>query len=229
VLKLIIGNKNYSSWSVRAWLYLVESGLEFSEVSIALFRDDWQEQIARYSPAGRVPILIDHPVTIWDSLAIMEYLRRARSEQGALGWPRDRQAAAVAQSVSYEMHSGFMALRDELPQNLRMHQPLAFEGLSNSCQNQIRRIDSIWSEAYRNFDGPGLFGEFGIADIMFAPVALRLRTYGIEISAEAQRFSTMLAERPAIQQLLRLAAEEPERLEFIDQRLPAAESPLALG
>ena len=217
VLQLVIGNKNYSSWSIRAWLYLVESGLDFSEVSISMFEGRWREQIAEFSPAGKVPILIDGQCVVWDSLAIIEHLRRTRKERGVLAWPPDPKAATTAQSVSYEMHSGFQALRDELPQNIRARVRLLPKNLSSSCLQQIQRIDEMWSEAYLRFGGPGLFGQYGIADVMYAPVALRLRTYGIEVSSTAQKFVDMVINRPAVRRLEQLAKAESGSLDFIDQ------------
>ena len=128
---LVIGNHNYSSWSLRAWLYLRESGIDFELIRIPLFTGDWQERISRYSPTRRVPVLLGHGnsdspspenvITVWDSLAIMEYLRA--QEPGALGWPEHPASRAEALSIAAEMHSGFLALRDELPQNIRTIRP----------------------------------------------------------------------------------------------------------
>ncbi len=227
MLKLVIGNKNYSSWSIRAWLYLVESGIDFEEVRIPLFEGNWREALARFSPAGRVPVLVDGDVTVWDSLAIIEYLRR--QGRSPIGWPADASAAALAQSTSYEMHSSFLALRDELPQNLRKRRPLRRQDLSQTCRQQIERIDSMWAEGLKQFGGPGLFGEFSIADVMYAPVALRFLTYQIELSEGAQRFVEWVSNRPAVSRLCKEAAAESECLDFIDELKPAAESPLVLG
>ena len=225
-MKLVIGNRNYSSWSLRAWLYMTESGLDFEEIRLPLFEARWPESIARYSPAGRVPVLIDGDVCVWDSLAIIGYLRETRA--GAVGWPEDRLARAYARSVVAEMHSGFLALRDELPQNIRKREVLSLDGLSSACRGQVRRIEQMWVDCSR-FDGPWLFGDFSIADVFFAPVALRFRTYGIEVAPEAAAFMAQVEGLAAIQRWSRAAADEAESLDFIDERKPAAGSPLVLG
>ena len=224
---LVMGNRNYSSWSLRAWLYLRASDIPFDEIVIPLFTDTWRHEIATYSPAGRVPVLLDGELAIWDSLAIMETVRERVPE--ALGWPADPAARARARSVSAEMHSGFMAVRDELPQNIRARRPLRLDELSADCHQQIQRIQTIWSDREHAGNGPWLFGEFGIADVMFAPVALRFVTYGIKLSPVAQDFVERVRELPLIQEWGELCAQEPYSIPFIDELLPAAQSPLVLG
>lgn len=229
MLQLVFANRNYSSWSLRAWLYLVESGVEFEEVRIPLFTDQWREEIARYSPVGRVPVLIDDGFSIWDSTAIIEYVRE--QFPGAVGWPEDRKQRARARSISAEMHSGFLALRDELPQNLRARCPLDTQSLSEECRQQIQRIDQIWSGCRNENRSPGgwLFGEFSIADVMFAPVALRFVTYGIQVSSETREFIDAVMGLQSVQQWIASAREETESIPFIDQRIPARDTDLTLG
>ena len=229
MLQLVIANRNYSSWSRRAWLYLAESGIEFEEIRIPLFTDQWREEIARYSPVGRVPVLIDDGFSIWDSTAIIEYAREQFPQ--AIGWPADREQRARARSVCAEMHSGFMALRDELPQNLRAHCPLDPQSLSEDCRQQIQRVDHIWSECRNDnrSSGKWLFGTFSIADVMFAPVALRFVTYEIAVSPEASEFMDAVCGLQSVQQWIAAAREEKESISFIDQRIPARETDLTLG
>ena len=133
--KLVIANKNYSSWSLRAWLYLTESNIAFEEIRIPLFTGNWQEEVARYSPGGLVPVLLDDDMTVWDSMAIIEHVREQHPD--AVGWPVSNVARAHARSVSAEMHSGFLALRGELPQNLRIRRKLDLGQLSEKCRKDI--------------------------------------------------------------------------------------------
>jgi glutathione S-transferase len=186
--KLVIANRNYSSWSLRAWLYLTESNIPFEEIRIPLFTGNWQEEIARYSPGGRVPIVLGDGFTVWDSIAIMEHLRERHLD--AVGWPVSNRARAHARSVSAEMHSGFFALRDELPQNLRTRCKLDVNQLSAACTKQIARMDEIWTDCRQKYGGLGkwLFGDISIADIIFTPVALRFVTYSIPVSTHATDF-----------------------------------------
>ncbi|HEY9886998.1 MAG TPA: glutathione S-transferase family protein, partial [Candidatus Obscuribacterales bacterium] len=187
-LKLVIGNKNYSSWSLRAWLYLTESQLAFEEIRLALFTEQWQAEIGRYTPAGKVPVLIHDGLTVWDSLAIMEYVRETFPQ--AVGWPSDRAARAHARAIAAEMHSGFVAIREELPQNLRVCQRRSRDDFSSTAQAEIARVETLWTEGLQRYGGPWLCGDFSIADVMYAPVALRFVTYGITLSPLAQQFVT---------------------------------------
>jgi len=227
--KLVIANRNYSSWSLRAWLYLAESRIEFEEVRIPLFTGTWQEEIARYSPGGRVPVLLDDDITVWDSMAIMEYVREQRPD--AVGWPEAAAARAHARSVSAEMHSGFLALRDELPQNLRARRRMEAGRLSASCRQQIARVDGIWADCRRQYGEAGtwLFGDFSIADVMFAPVALRFVTYSIPVSEPSQAFVDAICSLESVQLWIEAARAESESLPFIDDLVPAEDSPLTLG
>ncbi len=227
--QLIIANRNYSSWSLRAWLYLKESGIAFEEIYVPLFTETWKETIERYTPAGRVPVLIDGNVRVWDTMAIMGHLHEKHPE--AIGWPEPAQARAEARSISAEMHSGFIALRDELPQNLRTRATLDPGELSDTCRAQVRRIDEIWGDCRERFgrDGPWLFGGFSIADVFYAPVALRFLSYSIPVSDRAVEFIEAVQNLSSVREWVAAAREEPESLEFIDNRLPAQSSPLTLG
>lgn len=187
MLRLVIGNKNYSSWSLRAWLYLTESGIPFEEHRIALFTDAWRKEIASYRAAGKVPLLIDGETVIWDSLAIIEHVCEHWSE--AARWPDSRVARAVARSVSCEMHSGFTAIRTEMPQNLRRPAGKPAAPPSEACLKEIQRVDELWTRCRREHGrgGPFLFGAFSPADAMFAPVALRFDTYAVDVSSDESR------------------------------------------
>ncbi len=178
---LVIGDKAWSSWSLRPWLAAKVARIPFREAQIRLRRRDTAEEIARHSPSGRVPVLKRGALAIWDSLAICEYLAEIASE--ARLWPEDASARAVARSVSAEMHSGFHALRKEFPMDF--HARVEGHARSDQAQTDIARIAAIWRECRRGFgaSGPFLFGAFTIADAMYAPVATRFRTYGVDLAA----------------------------------------------
>jgi glutathione S-transferase len=208
-LKLVIANKNYSSWSMRPWVVMKAFDIPFQEISIQIDRADTSEQIARYSPAGRVPVLIDEEEAIWDSLAICEYLAECYPDKPM--WPRDRQARAMARSICSEMHAGFAALRSELPMNIRGQYPQ--REFSAMAQAEIRRIRAIWgsclaTSGYERF----LFGEFSIADAYFAPVVMRFFTYGVELDGSLQAYAERVAQHPAVQQWVSEALAETERI-----------------
>ncbi|MGD1907111.1 MAG: glutathione S-transferase family protein [Leptolyngbyaceae cyanobacterium] len=213
-LKLVIGNKNYSSWSLRAWLFLKESGLVFEEVMLPLFTEQWYQDIARYTPAGRVPVLLDGDQVIWDSTAIMAHLQEQYPE--AVGWPQALSARAYARSVAAEMHSGFLAIREELPQNIRARQNRDRSDFSSAAQKEIDRVETIWQTGYQTYGGPWLGGEFSVADVMYAPVALRFVTYGIALVPEAQQFVSAVQALPSIQAWAEASTTETEVLPFID-------------
>ena len=192
---LIIGNKKYSSWSLRPWLVLKQFKIDFKEKLIRVHRKDSLENIRHYSPAGRVPILIHGKNTVWDSLAICEYL--AENFQKQQLWPSKIADRAVARSISSEMHSGFSSLRTELPMDcgrLKNHKKI-----SPSTRADIARIQNIWETAVEKSGGPFLFGDFSIADAMFAPVCLRFRSYRIKNSPLAQVYQTTILSLPSIQ------------------------------
>jgi glutathione S-transferase len=197
-LTLVIGNKNYSSWSMRPWLALKACNIAFDEVSIPLYTGDADKQrILKFSRSGKVPVLVDGDVTIWDSLAIIEYAAE-RFPQARL-WPQDAASRAHARSVSAEMHSGFAALRDECGMNIR--RPVRAKPLSADARADIARIQESWTECRERYGklGPYLFGAFSGADAMYAPVVHRFRTYAIEVvPAVGEYMATMMA-HPAFQ------------------------------
>ena len=182
-LKLVIGNKNYSSWSMRPWLAMRASNIAFDEVLIPLYTDDKadKERILGFTRSGKVPALIDGDITVWDSLSIIEYVAERFPE--ARLWPEDRALRAHARSISAEMHSGFVPLRSECGMNL--HRPIRAVALSADARANVARIEQIWVECRERYGrlGPFLFGKFSAADAMFAPVVHRFRTYAIEVGA----------------------------------------------
>jgi glutathione S-transferase len=186
-LQLVIGNKNYSSWSMRPWLALRASNIAFEEIFIPLYTGEAdKKRILGFTHSGKVPALIDGDVTIWDSLAIIEYLAE-RFPQARL-WPEERADRAHARSISAEMHSGFAALRNECGMNL--HRPVGAIALSADARADIARVQQIWSECRERHgkSGPFLFGPFGGADAMFAPVVHRFRTYAIAVAPDVRRY-----------------------------------------
>ena len=218
-LTLIIGNKNYSSWSLRPWLYLKHSGIAFDEKRIALYQEDTASLLQTYSPSAKVPALRHGGVTIWDSLAICEYI--AELFPLSRGWPQDIEARAIARAVSAEMHSGFNALRSELPMNIRKR----FHDikLSAAAGKDIDRILSIWAFCRERYggDGPCLFGEFSIADAMFAPVVWRLDIYDIDVPATARAYMDSLLSLDSMRLWQQSALEELEVLEAFEVQAPS--------
>ena len=206
-LKLAIGNNNYSSWSMRPWLALRANNIAFEEIFIPLYTGAADKQrILDVTRSGKVPALVDGDITVWDSLAIIEYLAE-RFPQARL-WPEDRAARAHARSISAEMHSGFMALRNECPMNL--HRPVKRVALSDDARANIARVQQIWGECRERYgkSGPFLFGAFGGADAMFAPVVYRFHTYAIEVTPPVAGYmKTMMAE-PAVQEWTRAGLAE---------------------
>jgi glutathione S-transferase len=187
-MKLIIGNKNYSSWSLRGWLAAKQSGLSFEELTVHIDGDDWQavkRQDGEFQPsAGKVPVLWDGDVVVWDSLAILEYLGDKVGRDRF--WPKDDEARGMARACVAEMHSSYMALRRECPMNIRRR--IAAHEISEDCKGDIVRILQLWAEARARFgkSGPFLFGTFGAADIFYAPVVSRFVTYGLNVPGFAQ-------------------------------------------
>jgi glutathione S-transferase len=206
-LKLVIGNKNYSSWSMRPWLVLRANNIPFDEIFIPLYTGDTDKQrILDITRSGKVPVLVDGDITVWDSLAIIEYLAE-RFPQARL-WPEDRASRAQARSVSAEMHSGFMALRNECGMNL--HRPIKPVALSDDARANIARVQQIWSECRARYgeSGPFLFGAFGGADAMFAPVVHRFRTYAIEVTPVVADYMNTMMAQPAFQEWTRAGLAE---------------------
>jgi glutathione S-transferase len=207
-LKLAIGNKNYSSWSMRPWLALRASNIAFEEIFIPLYTDNPadKDRILSFTRSGKVPCLIDGDVTVWDSLSIIEYV--AERFPAAKLWPDDRAARAHARSISAEMHSGFLPLRNECGMNL--HRPIGPVQLSADARANIARIDQIWSEcrARNGGSGPFLFGAFGAADAMFAPVVHRFRTYAVDVSPVAKAYMETMLALPAFAEWTRAGLAE---------------------
>ena len=194
-MKLVIGNKNYSSWSLRPWLLLSAFKVEFTEVQESLAETGIKERFEQYSPSGKVPVLLDGDLIVWDSLAICEYI--SEKYLAGKGWPEDLNRRAEARAVCAEMHSSFTALRNELPMNCRASRKL---DLSSAAKVNIAQIDSIWSHytAKNSSIGPWLFGQFSIADCFFAPVAFRFSTYGVSLSDSAQKYLTLLLKHESV-------------------------------
>jgi glutathione S-transferase len=204
-LTLVIGNKNYSSWSLRAWIALKHLDLAFEEIVIQLDAATTRAALAHHSPSARVPVLRAGALCVWDSLAICEYA----AELAGKGWPPAREARAQARSVCAEMHAGFPALRNAWPMNARARN--RHVALTPALEADVARIDAIWSDCRRRFggDGPWLFGDYSIADAMYAPVVLRFNTYGARISEPARQYLTTVLEDAALQQWMQAAHEEP--------------------
>jgi glutathione S-transferase len=206
-LKLVIGNKNYSSWSMRPWLALRANNIAFDEIFIPLYTGAADKaRILDFTHSGKVPALIDGDITIWDSLSIIEYVAERFPETRL--WPEDRARRAHARSISAEMHSGFVALRNECGMNL--HRPIRAIALSADAQANVARIQQIWIECRERHAklGPFLFGAFGGADAMFAPVVHRFRTYAIPLAPEAQAYMDTMLSLPAFQEWTRAGLAE---------------------
>jgi glutathione S-transferase len=196
-LKLVIGNKNYSSWSMRPWLAMRANDIAFEEIFIPLYTDNKadKDHILSFSAAGKVPTLIDGDVTVWDSLAIIEYLAERFPDKKL--WPEDPAARAHARSISAEMHSGFLPFRGECGMNL--HRPIGAIALSADARANAARIEEIWLDCRERYGarGPFLFGAFTAADAMFAPVVHRFRTYAIEVAPRAKAYMETMMALPA--------------------------------
>lgn len=197
-MKLILGNKNYSSWSLRGWLAAKQSGLGFEELTVPIMGEEWdrlKHDMGEVQPSsGKVPILWDEKAVIWDSLAILEYLADKVGRERF--WPKDEQARGMARSLVAEMHSGYQALRRELPMNIRRR--VSLPGVSEATRHDIVRILGLWAEARARHgsSGPYLFGTFGAADIFYAPVVTRFVTYGVGVPGFAQAYMQAIWEHP---------------------------------
>jgi glutathione S-transferase len=204
---LIIGSKNYSSWSLRPWLLLRQFGVDFDEIKLPLDTPEFYARIRDYSPSGRVPALKHGDIHVWDSLAIAEVINE--TFLGGRGWPADATARAFARSISAEMHSGFSALRNEMPMNCRKH--VENHPASEACNEDIARVKSIWRDARSQFGKGGdfLFGTFCIADAMYAPVMFRFLSYGVALDGVARAYVDTLGALPAIGEWLADASSEP--------------------
>ncbi len=204
-LALVIGNKNYSSWSLRPWMLMKHLGLEFRELQVRLDTPEFKDEMARHGPSGKVPVLKHGNLVVWDSMAICEYL----AELAGHGWPKASEARAVARSVCAEMHSGFTNLRTEWPMNARARNRRTL--MTPGLEADIDRIDEIWMDCRRRFgaSGPWLFGEYSVADAMYAPVVLRFNTYRAQTSDTARWYIATALEDAALQEWVRAAQEEP--------------------
>ncbi|MGH6744749.1 glutathione S-transferase [Novosphingobium sp. PhB57] len=208
-MKLIIGNKNYSSWSLRGWLACKQSGLAFEEITVPLFGDDWEAKRSSDDLApshGKVPILWDGEAVVWDSLAIIEYLADKVGRDRF--WPKDDAARAMARSMVAEMHSSYMPLRRACPMNIRSR--VQGVSLGDDVRADVVRILTLWAEARARFGkgGPFLFGTFGAADIIYAPVVSRFLTYGIGVPGFAQAYMQAVWEHEWMQQWINAAEAE---------------------
>ncbi|HWU90135.1 MAG TPA: glutathione S-transferase family protein, partial [Kofleriaceae bacterium] len=205
MLTLYVGSKRYSSWSLRAYLVLTHAGASFETKTIVLDQPTTRGELAKVTPAGRVPVLVHDGLTIWDSLAISEYAHELFPQ--ARLWPEERARRARARSISAEMHSGFAALRNAMPMDLGADR--AGQGHTDEALADARRVQEIWREALAASGGPFLFGAFTIADAMFAPVTTRLVTYGVELDATSRTYVDAIAAVPAMQAWREDAAREP--------------------
>lgn len=206
---LVIGNKCYSSWSLRPWLVMRQLGIPFDEVLIPLHEPDTKARILAYSPAGKVPVLKDGSLTVWESLAIVEYLAEARPDLAV--WPRDKGARAMARSIAAEMHAGFQALRSACPMNLGKR--FAARERGEAVARDAAHIAALWRAARRCFgersDGPFLFGAFSAADAMYAPVVTRFDTYGVAVDADLRAYMDAVLATAAFQAWRDAALAEP--------------------
>ncbi|MYM71498.1 MULTISPECIES: glutathione S-transferase family protein [Duganella] len=217
-LTLVIGNKNYSSWSMRPWVAMVAFGIPFQEVRVLLDRDDTANRICSYSASGRVPVLLaGDEMTIWDSLAICEYL--AEQFQELHLWPQDVAARAMARSVCAEMHAGFSDLRNSMSMNIRASFP--GKGRTPGTQADIGRISEIWEECLSRFGHHQfLFGDFSLADAYYAPVVLRFRTYGVTLAPALDAYCQRVLAHPAVARWVSEALAETETAPKHDADMP---------
>jgi glutathione S-transferase len=204
-LHLIIGNKNYSSWSFRPWIAMKATGIAFEETVISLEAKDFKQRILALSGAGKVPVLRDGDVRVWETLAILEYLAEKFPE--AKLWPGDAAARAQARAVASEMHAGFAPLRRQLPMN--MWRPVKARMLDAEAAANVARIDEIFSTCLKTSGGPFLFGAFGAADAMFAPVVSRFHTYSVDVSPAARGYMNAVMVLPAWREWRTAALREP--------------------
>jgi glutathione S-transferase len=205
-LSIILGNKNYSSWSLRAWLALKQTGADFDEVVVPLSRPETKDEIRRHSPSGKVPALRHGELVVWESLAIGEYLSDSFPECGL--WPEGDTARAVARSVSSEMHAGFAALRAHLPMNIRGRFP--GREIPPPVQQEINRITALWRDCRTRFgaDGDFLFGDFTMADAMYAPVVTRFHTFEVNLEETAAAYCEAMRAWPAMKAWAEAAQNE---------------------
>jgi glutathione S-transferase len=217
-LQLIIGNKNYSSWSMRPWVLMTELGIPFLEKKLRFdFTEGsaFRQEVARYSPAGLVPVLMDDGLAVWDTLAIAEYLHETHPQAGV--WPAERAARARARCLAAEMHSGFGALRSHCPMNIEAALPDVGERIwaeQTGVRRDVARIEAAWGDALATHGGPFLFGAFSAADAMFAPVCMRFITYALPLGETARAYVQRVAASPAVMAWVADARAEQDFLDF---------------
>lgn len=219
MLKLVIGNKNYSSWSLRAWLMLRQSGIAFEEVPVRFdsFAEDstFKKTLSTLSPTGKVPVLIDGDLTVWDTLAIAEYLAEQHPEKNL--WPQNAKDRAVARSACAEMHSGFVALRGACPMNIEadLAQPGALLWRDRpAVRADVARVVQLWTELLQQHGGPMLMGHFTIVDAFYAPVCMRISRYGLPVSPVAADYIERVQALPAMQEWIAAALAEQDFRDF---------------
>ena len=214
-----IGNKNYSSWSMRPWVLMRQAGIPFEEVMVRFDgfspQSQFKQRVGTLSPAGKVPILVDDGLVVWDTLAIAEYVAERFPEHQL--WPRERAARARARSVCAEMHSGFSALRSACPMNIEARLP-EIGGLvlrdQSGVRSDLERITQMWSSLLREHGGPMLFGAFSVADAYYAPVVMRLRTYELPVPEDVAAYMQRVVELPGVQAWIADALREQDFLDF---------------
>jgi glutathione S-transferase len=219
MLKLYIGNKNYSSWSMRPWVLLKQAGIAFEEVKVRFDsfepQSTFKQNLRSVTPAGKVPVLVDDGLVVWDTLAIAEYLAEKFPDRTL--WPRDTKARARARSVCAEMHSGFGALRGHCPMNIEASLPqvgpLAMRD-QPAVRGDVERIVAMWTELLDQYKGPMLFGDFSIADAFFAPVCMRFRTYGFPLPARIADYIQRVSALPGVKAWIDDALAEHDFREF---------------
>jgi glutathione S-transferase len=206
-LTLIIGNKNYSSWSLRPWIAMKVAGIPFEEIVISLDAPDFKARVGAISGTGKVPVLSDDNVHVWESLAILEYLAEKFPAAGL--WPQDVAARAHARSIANEMHGGFLPLRRLLPMN--MWRPVIKRELTPDATANVKRVEAMWADCRARFSAGGafLFGRFGAADAMYAPVVARLQTYGVNVSPGTRAYMGAVMALPAWREWHAAALKEP--------------------
>jgi len=210
-LTLVIGNKNYSSWSLRAWLYLTMNDIPFEEIRLPLGTTEYQNEISRYSPTRCVPALVTSEGAVWDSLAIIEYVNRHFPT--SVNWPENQKLEGLALSAVMEMHSGFTAIRTHYPMNCRL---APFKApLLEGAEREIARLDQLWTDLMDASDseGPGLLGRLSIVDVVFAPVVFRCKTYGLPLTDRSQAYVDEMLSQPAMLAWAEASAIEEETLE----------------
>jgi len=208
-MKLVIGNKNYSTWSLRPWVLLSHFDVPFTEVIESLSPESLSERLAQYSDSKKVPVLVHNELKVWDSLAICEYV----SEQylHGRGWPKGVGQRATARAVSAQMHSGFSAIRNEMPMNIRAKRTIE---LSDDAKKEINQMQLLWHRLLQNSGGPWLFGDFSIADCMFIPVILRFNTYGITLLPSTENYRDTVMANTAVNSWIDAALMETEIIEI---------------